>query len=99
MSAEATLEKDPSGYYLKWCVVVDGRMLRRYSTKRQASRHVAMYNGDLSAAPAWYREELAKALKSLRGRGQALKSAGMSARLLGLSPCQVNADPNTGEPL
>lgn len=83
-----------------WRVVnaATGAMVIRYPTKRQATQHVAMLNGDLSVAPEWYRDQIRSARRSMPER-DALRYAMLGARELGLGPGQVRADPKTGEPL
>lgn len=93
-----TLQKDPSGYYLKWRVVdADGRMVWRASTKRQAAGYAAILNGDLSGARDFYRDLVRDGRRRLTLK-QAWAYAASTVAEMGVGPSIVGADPNTGEP-
>lgn len=66
--------------------------------QRLATLTLAVLQGDLSAAPRWYREALNSAERRL-GRETALRVTMADAAQLGLSPVQVEVDRATGEPL
>jgi hypothetical protein len=91
------IRKDPS-YYLKWQLWHDGTFVARFTTKREALLMKSICEGDLSAAPVWYRLCVAKAEKKFGNRCDALRSARFSAVSFNLSPEDVQADPATGEP-
>jgi hypothetical protein len=92
------LERASSGP-LRWRLVNgDGRMWRRYATRREAVGVLAIFDGDLSRAPAAYRDVLTRARRKFNGR-DAVRYAVMWAQDLNLGPGIVRADPDTGEPL
>lgn len=84
---------------LPWHVERQGRMLRRFSTKRLAEGYMAVVNGVEGSAPVYYRLAVADALKRHHTDEEAWKYAAFSAASMGLHPSDVQADPNTGRPL
>lgn len=86
---------------LKWHVLKSesGKLVRRCHTKRQAQLVAAVLDGDISAAPALYREDLKHNLRRVSSREDALRGAMLSASIMGLGPKEVKVDPTTGEPL
>lgn len=93
------IEKDPTGYYLKWRVVTgEGNMAMRFETKKLAQSLCDLLNGDLAQAPVFYRLYVARMVKKF-GDEEGWKAAAQLMAVWGLGPQQVRADPNTGEPL
>lgn len=70
----------------------------KYPSKKQATRHVQIVRGDLSVAPAWYRDLLAEAKRKGMTPSERLRYAAGHAQSLGLGPDHVLADPKTFEP-
>jgi hypothetical protein len=93
---------------IPWYIINDDnpkRMVRRTTTKKRATLLCAVLNGDISAAPLWYRAEYNYWHKMGESRGfanndvEAARFVVMDARSMNLTPVQVNCDPNTGIPL
>lgn len=75
----------------RWRVLsADGQHVRGLDTKIEATMTCEVLNGDVTRAPELYRRWHRRG-----GAGAAM----LSARLLGLLPGHVRADPDTGEPL
>lgn len=94
-----SVEIDPSGYYLRWRVVnTAGAMLRRFRTKRAALLYIDALGGDKEAAQRLYRIDVKEASKRMSEQ-EAWRYAAMGARVMGLTPADVRADPETMAPL
>ena len=83
---------------LRWQIRKNDKMIVRCATKKLATLYLRLFNGDISAAPAWYRLLLGYARKRM-GASDALRFAVGSARQYGIGPTSVQADPETGLPL
>lgn len=84
---------------LPWHVERQGRMLRRFPSKKLAESYMGVINGVEGSAPAYYRLAVADALKRRHTDEEAWKYAAFSAASIGLYPVDVQADPDTGRPL
>lgn len=93
--------QDPSGYHLKWQVVrcTDRRMIYRFKTKMSAQALIRALQGDGEAARLLYRRAVDAGRKNGMGESVAWEYAAGMARMFGLLPALVGADPETGRPL
>lgn len=95
---EYKIVKDPTGNHLRWRVMDDtGHMISRYSTRTTAALMVRVLEGDLAAAPQYYRRLIRYAAARMSHK-DAIRYAVGSVQMLGLGPQDVRADPKTGEP-
>lgn len=81
-----------------WLIERGGAFLMRQRTKRLATLTGRLLDGDVSAAPAWYRATLEEARRTQRDELGALRAAVLAARELGLGPEHVRTDAS-GRPL
>lgn len=99
------IRKDSTGYG-RWQVWEIDRpdyphegMIRKCTTKKEATYLLGAMCGDLESSALWYRHMVAKRLKSGEPDISAWENAAIDARIHGFSPGAVNADAETGEPL
>lgn len=83
----------------RWRVVrADGTFARACDTRIEARLVAEVMNGYAARSPELYRRWVREAAR--RGsEEEAWRYAALSARLLGLGPDHVQADPDTGRPL
>ena len=90
-----TVRKDGSW----WVIERDGKFIKRARTKKLASLTGILLDGDPSVAVEWYRLTVAEARRTHHNEADVFRSAIYSAKVLGLSPDHVRADPDTGKPI
>jgi hypothetical protein len=97
--ADFRVEKDPSGYHLRWQVRDGaGKMVSRFETRRVADALCAVLNGNRHAARELYRLVVARELKRHPLRGDALRAAALTMYTHGIGPIEAGAHPETFEP-